>query len=139
MSPLHHFEVPAFAYPRYYSQISCPVDDIIPLRLTLTSEDRGALDLLAVSHVINAQLHTIMAFGEQATTVRPLSLRNRTAFHRSDLAAKAHWQHDGHPRELPPDDEHRRTRWRVKLNGNFERETNMELLIDSPFPVTCLS
>ena len=33
-------------------------------------------------------------------------LRNRTAFHRSDLAAKAHWQCDGHTRELPPDDEH---------------------------------
>jgi hypothetical protein len=68
-----------------------------------------------------------MAFGKQATTVRPLSLWNRTAFHRSDLAAKAHWLLDGRPRELPPDDEHRRTRWRVKLNGNLERETNIEL------------
>ena len=119
--------VPSFAYTWYYSQISYPVGDIIPLRLTLTSESRVALDLLAVSHVIDVQLDKVMAFGKQATTVRPLSLWNRTAFHRSDLVAKAHWRHDGHPRELPPDDENQRTRWSVKLNGNLERETNIEL------------
>jgi len=40
------------------------------------------------------QLHKIMAFGEQVATLRPLSLSNRTSFHRSDLAAKVHWQRD---------------------------------------------
>ena len=68
-----------------------------------------------------------MAFGEQAATVRPLSLRNRTSYHRSDLAAKAHWQRDGHTTGLPLDDEHPRSCWRVKLNGNFHREPNIEL------------
>jgi len=118
--------VPSFTYISY-PQISYPVGDIIPLRLTLTSENRVALDLLAVSHVINVQLHKVMAFGEQAATIRPLSLRNRTEYHRSDLAARAHWQCDGYTQELPLDDEHPRLRWRVKLDGNLHRETNIEL------------
>jgi len=126
MSSFIIFAVPSFTY-TWNPQISYPVGDIIPLRLTLTSENRVALDLLAMSHVIDVQLHKVMAFGEQAATVRPLSLRNRTAFHRSDLAGKAHWQRDGHTRELPPDDEHPRSRWRVKLDGNLQRETNIEL------------
>jgi len=118
--------VPSFTY-IWYPQISYPVGDIIPLRLALTSENRVALDLLAVSHVINVQLHKVMAFGEQAATVRPLSLRNRTSYHRSDLVANAHWQRDGHTQELPLDDAHPRSRWRVKLDGNLHRETNIEL------------
>ena len=82
-----------------------------------------------MSHVIDVQLDKVMAFGKHATTVRPLSHWNRTEFHRSDLVARAHWQHDGHPQELPPDDENPRTRWRVKLNGNLEWETNIELAL----------
>ena len=46
--------------------------DIIPL--CLTSENRVALDSLAVSHATDEQLHKVMAFGEQAVTARPLSL-----------------------------------------------------------------
>jgi len=107
--------------------ISYPVGDIIPLRLTLTSENRVALDLLAVSHVIDVQLHKVMDVGENAATPRPLSQRNRTDFYQSKLAAKAHWQRDGHTRELPLDDEHPLSRWRVKLDGIFQRETNIEL------------
>ena len=99
--------------------------DLIPL--CLTSENRVALDLLAVSHAIDEQLHKVMAFGEQAVTARPLSLQNPTVFRRSDLAAKAHWQRDGHPRELPPGDEHLWSHWCIKLNGNLERETNIKL------------
>ena len=108
----------------WYPQISYPVGDIIPLRLTLTSGNRVALDLLAVSHVINVQLHKVMAFGKHAATVRPLDL---SSYHGSKLAANAHWRRDGHTQELPPDDEHPRSRWRVELNGNFHREANMEL------------
>jgi len=118
--------MPSFTY-TWYPQISYPVGDTIPLRLTLTSENRVALDLLAVSHVINVQLHKVMDIGEKAGTVRPLSHMNRAGLHKSDLAAKAHWQRDGHTRELPLDDEHPRSRWRVKLDGNFQRETNIEL------------
>lgn len=125
-SPLIIFAVPSFTY-TWYPQISYPAGDIIPLCLTLTSENRVALDLLAVSHIIDVQLHKVMAFGEQAAPVRPLSLRNRKSYHRSDLAAKAHWQRDGHTRELPLDDEHPRSRWSVKLNGNLHRETDIQL------------
>ena len=49
------------------------------------------------------------------------------AFHWSDLATKAHWQHDGNTRELPLDDGHPRPHWHIKLDGNLQQETNIEV------------
>lgn len=118
--------VPSFTY-IWYLQVSYPVGDTIPLGLTLTSENRIALDLLAVSHVIDVQLHKVINYGTQAAALRPLTLRDRNSYFQSDLAAKAHWQRDGHTQELPPDDEHPRSRWRIKLDGILHREANMEL------------
>jgi hypothetical protein len=106
-------------------QSSYPTSDIIPLRLTLTSENREALDLFAVSNAIDVRLQKAMNFGEQATAVH--RLLNRRSSHRAELAARAHWQLDGHARELLPDEGRTRPRWTVDLNGSLQRETGVEL------------
>jgi hypothetical protein len=118
--------VSSLAYTRY-PQSSYTTSDIIPLTLTLTSENREALDLLAVSDVIDARLQKVLGFGEHAATVRPLSLKDRKSFHRTDLAARASWQPDGHVRELLPDEGHRLPRWSIQLNGSLQREAGVEL------------
>jgi len=126
VNPFRLFAVPSLTYTRY-PQSSYTISDIIPLTLTLTSETREALDLLAVSDVIDARLQKVLGFGEHAATVRPLSLKDRKSFHRTDLAARASWQPDGPVRELLPDEGHRLPRWSVQLNGSLQRETGVEL------------
>jgi len=106
---------------------SYTTSNFIPLSLTLTSENREALDLFSVSDVIDVRLQKVLAFGKDAATVRPLNLKDRSSFHRSDLAARAHWQLDGHARELLTDEGHRRLRWTVELKGSFQRESEVEL------------
>lgn len=112
-----------------YHQSSYAASDIIPLRLTLTSEKREALDVFSVSKIIDVRLQKVLVFGEQAAAVGPLNLMNRNAFHRSDLAAstRARWQLGGRARELLPDEGHPRPRWSVELGGNLHRETGIEL------------
>jgi hypothetical protein len=61
-------------------QSEYPASDSIPLRLALTSENFEALDLLSVPHVIDVRLQKVMAFGDRAGIVRPLTLRERGAF-----------------------------------------------------------
>jgi len=102
--------------------------DRIPLRLVLTSENHEALDLFSVSHVIDVRLQKVMAFGERAGIVRPLTLRDRDSFHRAELAARANWVRDGDVKALPADEHHRRPRWRVKLNGALQRIHGVELI-----------
>ncbi|KAI0254970.1 hypothetical protein BJV78DRAFT_1180287 [Lactifluus subvellereus] len=68
---------------------SYPVSDIIPLRLTMTSENREALDLVAVPDVIDVRLFKVMGFGEKGKVIQPFSLMNRSSYHRTDLAAEA--------------------------------------------------
>jgi hypothetical protein len=80
-----------------------------------------------VSHVIDVRLQKVVAFGDRAGAVRPLSLRDRDSFHRAELAAKASWELDGHFKELPPNEQHRRPRWRIKLNGALHRVRGVEL------------
>ncbi|KAI0300817.1 hypothetical protein BC826DRAFT_1102149 [Russula brevipes] len=106
---------------------SFPVNDTIPLHLTLTSKSREALDLLGVSHVIDVRLQKVLAFGKQASVIRPLTLKNRSSYHRTDMAAKAHWDFDGHAKELPSNDGHPRPRWCINLNGKFHRQPRVEL------------
>jgi hypothetical protein len=103
------------------------VSDIIPLTLTLTSENREALDLFSVSNLIDVRLEKILAFGEQAAAVRRLSLKDPSSFHSTNLAARASWQLDGHARELLPDQEHPRPRWCIELDGSLHREPKVEL------------
>lgn len=110
------------------SQSEYLASDNIPLRLVLTSENNEALDLFSVSHVIDVRLQKVMAFGDRAGVVRPLTLRDRGSFHRAELAAKANWVRDGDVKALPPDEHHRRTRWRVKLNGALQRIRDVELI-----------
>jgi hypothetical protein len=112
-----------------YPQSSYAASDTIPLRLTLTSEKREALDVFSVSKIIDVHLQKVLAFGEQAAAVGPLNLMDRSSFHRSDLAAtaRARWQLDGRARQLLPDEGHPRPRWTIELNGNLHRETGIEL------------
>ena len=116
-----------------FTHSPCPqsefvASDSIPLRLVLTSENYEALDLFSVSHVIDVRLQKVMAFGDRAGIVRPLTLRDRDAFHRAELAARADWMRDGDVKSLPPDEHHRRPRWRVKLNGALQRIRGVELI-----------
>ncbi|KAI9451461.1 hypothetical protein BJY52DRAFT_1297612 [Lactarius psammicola] len=108
--------------------ISYPVCDRIPLRLVMTCVDRVALDLLAVSDAINVRLLQVLAFGKRAATARPpFNLRKRKSYHITKWVATAHWYANGKDEELPPDDEHPRSRWLVKLNGEFRREPRAEI------------
>src|SRR5712671_5377925 len=113
--------------PAWFPQVSYPANGVIPLRLVLTSENHEALDLLTVPHVINVQLVRVMGFRDGAATVRPLTLKDRTSFHHSRVVAKAHWELDGHTKELTPNERHSRTRWRIKLKGEFQREPGVVL------------
>jgi hypothetical protein len=56
-----------------------------------------------------------------------LSLKDRDSFHSVELVAKAHWELDGHAKELPPNERHRLPRWRIKLNGVFQISRSVEL------------
>jgi len=126
--------VPAEVECKLIIPISYPANDIIPLRLVLTSENHEALDLLTVPHVINVQLMRVMAFGDGATDVRPLTLRDRRSFHDSRVVAKAHWELDGRTKELSPNERHARTRWRMKLKGELQRAPGVQNL-DPSFEV----
>lgn len=107
--------------------VSHPVSDIIPLRLVMTCESREALDLLGVSHAIDVRLLKVLVFGDSPATIQPFTLRDRSSFHRTDWAAKAQWEANAYPWELPPNDQHPRARWRMKLNGNLHRVPNVEI------------
>ena len=93
----------------------------------MTSETREALDLFAVSDVIDVRLLKVMAFGENAANAHPFTLRNRSSYHRTDWAAKAQWQCDSHSWELPPSDGQPRARWRIKLNGQLHRDHTVKM------------
>jgi hypothetical protein len=109
-------------------QSEYPASNSIPLRLVLTSENYEALDLFSVSHVIDARLQKVMAFGDRAGTVRPLTLKDRDAFHRAELVARADWVRDGDVKALPLDEHRRRPRWCVTLNGALQRIGGVELI-----------
>jgi hypothetical protein len=109
-------------------QSEYPISDRIPLRLVLTSENYEALDLFAVSHVIDVRLQKVIAFGDRAGVVRPLTLKDRGSFHRKELAVRANWLRDGDIRTLPSDEHYSRPRWRVKLNGTLQRIGGVELI-----------
>ncbi|KAI0255036.1 hypothetical protein BJV78DRAFT_1151867 [Lactifluus subvellereus] len=111
---------------------SYPVSDIIPLSLTMTSENREALDLVALPDlgpdVIDVRLIKVMGFGEKGKVIQPLSLMNRSLYHRTDLAAESIWELDGHPEELPTSEEHPWPRWRIRFNGNLRRKATVRLV-----------
>jgi hypothetical protein len=123
--PFCFFTMPPLTYTSY-PQSSYPLSDTIPLRLTLTSERREALDLFTMPNGIDVRLEKVLAFGEQVTAAH-LGLGDRRSFHRTDLAARAHWQLNGRVRELLPDEGHPRPRWNVELDGSLHRETKVEL------------
>ena len=69
-----------------------------------------------------------MAFGDRARVVRPLTLRDRDAFHRAEPAARADWVRDGDVKALPPGEHHKRPRWHVALNGALQRIDGVKLI-----------
>jgi hypothetical protein len=94
----------------------------------MTCVDRVALDLFAVSDVINIRLLQVLAFGKKAASATPpFKLRNRKSYHITKWVATAQWRADGKDKELPPDDEHPSSRWRSKLNGEFRKEPCAEI------------
>ncbi|KAH9003151.1 hypothetical protein EDB86DRAFT_2895576 [Lactarius hatsudake] len=107
-------------------KVSHPVSDVIPLRLIMTSQSHQALELLAVSHAIDVRLLKALVFGN-AANIHPFTLRNRSSYHRTDWAAKAHWEAGSRAWEVPSSDEHPQVRWRIKLNGTLHREPNVEI------------
>ncbi|KAI0258408.1 hypothetical protein BC834DRAFT_975189 [Gloeopeniophorella convolvens] len=112
---------------RLTAPASYPVSDYIPLRLALTSESRQALDLVAVSHAIDVRLLKVVAFGGGAA-IRPLTLLNRSSYHRTDwVAREAHWDPEGPVRELPPDEHHPRPRFRVRLSGSLHCDPRIQM------------
>jgi hypothetical protein len=90
----------------------------------MTSENIGAIDLVTVPHIINVRLLKVIAFGK---VDRVTSIGDLNMLHRTDWAATAQWELDGHARQLPPNEEHPRTRWCVKLNGKLRQETGVKL------------
>ena len=72
-------------------------------------------------------MQKVTGFGERAGVVRPLTLKDRDSYHRAELAATANWERDVDIKELPPDENHSRPRWRVKLNGALQKVHGVEL------------
>ena len=94
----------------------------------MTCVDRVALDLFAISDVINVRLLQVLAFGKKAATASPpFTLRNRKSYHITKWVAKAHWYADGEDKELPPDSNNPGSRWRTKLKGEFRREPRAKI------------
>ena len=94
----------------------------------MTSETREALDLFAVSHVIDVRLLKVLAFGQNAANIHPFILRNRSSYHRTDCDAKTQWEAPSHHAwELSPSDEQPRARWRIKLNGHLYRDQTVKM------------
>ena len=114
------------------------MSDIIPLRLAMTSENREALDLVAVSDAVNVRLFKVMGFGEKGKVIQPVSLMSRSLYHRTDLAAEAKWKLDGYPKELPTSEAHPRPRWCISLNGELHRKAGIQLIpsFDGPNVLT---
>jgi hypothetical protein len=93
----------------------------------MTSENIRAMDLVTVPHIINVRLLKVMTFGEQVKVNHFSSVGDLTSLHRTDWAATAQWELDGHPRQLPPSEEHPQFHWCIKLNGKLRQEKGITL------------
>ncbi|KAH9165690.1 hypothetical protein EDB89DRAFT_2008097 [Lactarius sanguifluus] len=104
---------------------SYPVSDEIPLCLVMTCENRAALDLFAVSHVIDVRLLKVLAFGKNAAaTTPPFTMADRKSYHITKWVAKAQWNVDGQANGLLLNGEHQ---WRIRLNGKLLRDACAEM------------
>ena len=94
----------------------------------MTSENREALDLFAVSHAIDVRLLKVLVFGENAAAATPpFNIANRKSYHIKEWVAKAQWDVDGLARGLPLNNEYPNPRWRINLNGKLLREPLAEI------------
>jgi hypothetical protein len=105
------------------------VGSSIPVGLIIIGENREAFDLVAAAHVVDVRLFKVMAFGENARVNCPFTLRDRNSYHRTDLVAEARWDLDvpTQPKELPADEAHPRSRWCIRINGEFRRKQGVEM------------
>ena len=94
----------------------------------MTCENLEALDLFAVSHAIDVRLLKVLVFGTNAAAATPpFTMANRRSYHITKWVAKAQWDVDGQATGLPLSNEHRRPRWRIKLNGKLLRDPGAEI------------
>ncbi|KAH9972196.1 hypothetical protein BGW80DRAFT_1317029 [Lactifluus volemus] len=102
---------------------SYPVSDNIPLRLIMTSNAPESVDLVSLSHTADVRLFKVLAFGNNANSTRPLTLKDRGSYHHKDTIAEVRWELDGRPE----DQERSSLRTRVVLNGEFRRKEGVEI------------
>jgi len=89
----------------------------------MTCEDREALDLFAVPHVIDVRLLKVLAFGRNAAAAAPpFTLRNRKSYHITNWVATALWNVDGHAIQVQENG-----RLRIILNGRLLRDPGAEI------------
>ncbi len=94
----------------------------------MTCENRGALDLLAVPHVIDVRLLKVLAFGKESTTAAPpFNLTNHKSYHITKWVGRALWNVDGLATGLPPTDKHPHARWCINMNGRLVRDPCAEI------------
>ena len=94
----------------------------------MTCENQVAVDLFAVSHVIDVRLLKVTVFGKNAAAATPpFTMADRSSYHMKEWVARALWVADGHARELPLSDKHRLSRWRIKLNGKLLKDPKAEI------------
>ncbi len=87
----------------------------------MTCEDREALDLFAVPHVIDVRLLKVLAFGRNAAAAAPpFTLRNRQSYHITNWVATALWNVDGHASQ-------ENGRLHIRLNGRLLRDPGAEI------------
>lgn len=101
--------------------MSYPVNDAIPLRLTMACEALEALDLFAVPYALDVRLLKVLAFGRNAAAIAPpFTLKDPTSYHITSWVATALWNVDGHA--IQEND-----RWRIGLNGRLLRDPGTEI------------
>jgi hypothetical protein len=89
----------------------------------MTSNAPEAVDLVSLSHTADVRLFKVLAFGNNADSTRPLTLKDRDSYHHKDTIAEVRWELDGRPE----DQERSSLRTRVVLNGEFRRKEGVEI------------
>jgi hypothetical protein len=90
----------------------------------MTSNTPEAVDLVSLSHTADVRLFKVLAFGNNANSTRPLTLKDRGSYHHKDTIAEVRWEVDGIPEERTMN---QGPRTRVVLNGEFRRKEGVEI------------
>jgi hypothetical protein len=93
----------------------------------MTSNTPEAVDLVSVSQFADVRLFKVLAFGDNANTTRPLTLKDRGSYHHKDLIAEVRWELDCRTEERTMNQAGSPLRTRVVLNGEFRRKEGVEI------------